>query len=83
MTAMEIAKSKVPGWWGRDRMSATQTECGWCCLAMETKLAERSEPMMKIPGFGTARYLPLPQPMSRPIEPGGRVLRKRSIMGHG
>ncbi|KAI7506294.1 hypothetical protein KC367_g34 [Hortaea werneckii] len=29
------------------------------------------------------RYLPFPQPMSKPTEPGGRVLRKRSMMGQG
>lgn len=31
----------------------------------------------------TERYLPLPQPMSRPTEPGGRAWRKRSMMGQG
>ena len=41
-----------------------------------------SEPTMKILGF-TERYLPLPQPMSRPIEPLGRSRRKRSMIGHG
>ena len=41
-----------------------------------------SEPMMKMSLF-TARYLPLPQPMSRPMEPVGRDCRKRSMMGHG
>lgn len=31
----------------------------------------------------TARYLPFPQPISRPIEPGDSSARKRSIKGHG
>jgi hypothetical protein len=29
------------------------------------------------------RYFPFPQPMSRPMEPGGSEVRKRSIRGHG
>lgn len=31
----------------------------------------------------TARYFPLPQPMSKPIDPRERDLRKPSMMGHG
>jgi len=31
----------------------------------------------------TARYLPLPQPISRPTAPSGSELRNRSTIGHG
>lgn len=31
----------------------------------------------------TARYLPLPQPTSRPTEPGASPCRKRSMIGQG
>lgn len=39
-TAIEIAKSKVPRGWGRERMSATATEWGWCCEAIVTRLVD-------------------------------------------
>lgn len=35
-----MAKSKVPGGWGRERLSATTVECGACCLAILTRLVE-------------------------------------------
>lgn len=53
---------------------------GPSCLDFEK--AHLSEPTMKM-SLLTAKYLPFPQPMSRPTEPGGRDLRKRSIIGQG
>ena len=44
--------------------------------------AYRSEATIKTLGL-TARYFPLPQPISRPIDPSGNSLRKRSTIGHG
>ena len=39
-TAIEIAKSKLCRGWGRERMSATATECGWCWEAMATRFVD-------------------------------------------
>jgi hypothetical protein len=46
------------------------------------RLEERSDATMKT-FLLTARYLPFPQPISRPMEPGARLPRNRSINGHG
>lgn len=40
MTAMEMAKSKVCAGCGRERMSATQTECGGWVVAMVARLGD-------------------------------------------
>jgi hypothetical protein len=40
MTAIEMAKSNVPGGCGRERLSATMDECGACCFAILTRLVE-------------------------------------------
>ena len=61
-------------------MSATTAACGWCWAAKFIREGERSLPIMKTEGL-TARYLPLPQPTSRPIEPGGRCSRKDLMTG--
>lgn len=39
-TAIEMAKSKAFKGCGSERMSATATECGWCCEAMVTRLED-------------------------------------------
>ena len=41
-----------------------------------------SDATINIWGF-TSRYLPLPHPMSKPIDPGSNFLRNLSTMGHG
>ena len=41
-----------------------------------------SDATINIRGF-TSRYLPLPHPMSKPIDPGSNFLRNLSTMGHG
>src|SRR5215469_13036134 len=49
---------------------------------MRVRFVDRSDPMMKrlLP---TARYLPLPQPTSTPIEPSRCSLRNFSTSGQG
>ena len=49
---------------------------------MSTRFLDLSDARMKMSRL-TVRYLPFPQPMSRPMEPAGRARRKRSTMGHG
>lgn len=39
-TAIEMAKSKEFNGCGRERMSATATECGWCWEAIVTRLVD-------------------------------------------
>lgn len=39
-TAMEMAKSKVCGGCGRERLSATMTSWGLCCFAIWTKFVD-------------------------------------------
>jgi len=39
-TAIEMAKSKELKGCGRERMSATATECGWCCEAIVTRFVD-------------------------------------------
>lgn len=63
-------------------MSATIAECGCHRDAIAVRLVERSEPMIKTLGL-TERFLPFPQPMSRPTDPGGRVRRNVSMIGQG
>lgn len=41
-TAIEMAKSKAFKGCGRERMSATATECGWCWEAIVTRLVDLS-----------------------------------------
>jgi len=45
----------------------------------ETYLSEARMKILRL----TERYLPLPQPTSRPMELSGNSLRKRSIIGQG
>ena len=45
-------------------------------------ISYRSEPTMKTFGF-TARYFPLPHPISAPTAPSGNSFRKRSTIGQG
>jgi hypothetical protein len=40
ITAIEIAKSKMPFGCGRERLSATTTSCGSCCFAILTRFVE-------------------------------------------
>jgi hypothetical protein len=40
MTAIDMAKSNVPGGWGNERLSATNVECGECCLAILTRFVD-------------------------------------------
>jgi len=39
-TAIEMAKSNASRGCGKERMSATATECGWCCEAMVTRFVD-------------------------------------------
>ena len=82
---MQIAKSNLPIGWGRDSRSDTMATWGSLLLApaaMETSASERSDPMMKTEGL-TERFFPLPQPRSRPMEPGARERRKEVTKGQG
>ena len=51
-------------------------------MKLSGKIPYRSDPIINTSGF-TDRYLPLPQPISRPIDPAGSAPRKETISGHG
>ncbi len=68
---MLMAKSRSGDSEGRARMSdyVRPAACGWCAEASLMSEGERSLPTIKTSGL-TVKYLPFPQPISSPTDPG-------------